>query len=193
MYEVRIVIADSDKSFRHSLKNILRQLDYLVAGEAAEATSALEIIFQAEPEVIVMDPYITGREGIDLTSIIDEHKVAPIVAVASYAYREIEEYAGLPGVYGVLTKPLVAGAVQPVIESAIAVFNRLLKCEKELSCLRKELENRKVIERAKGILMERKNLSEKDAYKTMQKISMDKCVSLAKVAESIILRFGRTC
>ncbi len=191
MYDTRIVIADSDASYRRSLKELFRQADYLVVGEAAETTSALQVIFQTEPEIVVMDPYLPGGEGIDLTSIIDEHRVAPVIAIASSEYGKVEEIARLPGVYGVILKPLVAGAVQPVIESALVNFDRLMRSEKELLSLRKEMENRKIIEKAKGLLVEKKQLSEKDAYKTMQKISMDKCVPMVRVAKTIIARFNQ--
>lgn len=189
MYGTRIVIADTDAAFRRTLKEAFRHADYQVVGEAADARGALQIIFQSDPHVVVMDPYLPGGEGIELTSIIDDHRVAPVVAVVSHSQGEIEDYARLPGVYGVLMKPLQGEPVQPVVESALANFERAIRMEKELKDLRHELENRKIIEMAKGLLMEKKKLTEKEAYKHMQKLSMDKCVPLARVARSVILHY----
>jgi AmiR/NasT family two-component response regulator len=191
MYEARIVIADNDPWFRKILKDLLRQTDYLLIGEASDAASALQTIFQTEPEVVIVDPYLPGGEGIDMASIIDEHRIAPIVAIATTGIRSLEEYANLPGVYGIIMKPLIESSLEPVIESALANFKRLMKSEKELADLRRDLENRKIIEKAKGLLMDKKNCSEKDAYKMMQRMSMDKCIPLARVARRIILRYGK--
>jgi len=189
MFGIRVVIADTDAVFRRHLKEAFRQADYQVVGEAKDTSSALQLIFQSEPHVVVMDPRIPGSEGVELTGIIDEHRVAPVVAVVSQTQSEIEDFARLPGVYGILLKPLQPIMVQPVIETAMASFDRAMKLEKELRSLRVELEDRKIIERAKGLLMERKKLTEREAYKILQKISMDRCTTLAKVARSIIMRY----
>lgn len=186
MFGTRIVIADADAAYRRVLREAFRHADYQVAGETSDARTALQIIFQNDPNVIVMDPRLPGSESVDVTGIIDEHRVAPVVAVVSHARREFEDYARLPGVYGILLKPLQDWMIQPVIETSLANFERAAKLEKELKEVRRELESRKVVERAKGLLMERKRMSEKDAYKYLQKISMDKCVPLAKVAREII-------
>jgi len=187
MFGTRIVIADTDAAYLRNLKEAFRHADYLVVGEAADARGALQVIFQAEPQVVVLDPYLPGGEGIDLTGIIDEHRVAPVVAIASLTRREYEDFARLPGVYGILLKPLQDWMVQPVIETALASYDRALKMAKELKDLRRELENRKIVEMAKGLLMERKKMSDQEAYKYMQKISMDRCIPLVKVAKNVIL------
>lgn len=189
MFGTRIVIAETDAAYRRALKEAFRHADYLVVGETTDARSALQIIFQTEPQVVVMDPYLPGGEGIELTGIIEEHRVAPVVAIASHVQREIEDFARLTGVYGVLLKPLQTGTVQPVIESALANFDRAMKMEKELKDLHRELESRKIIEMAKGLLMERRNLTEREAYKYLQKISMDRCLPLVKVARNVISHY----
>jgi response regulator NasT len=189
MFGTRIVIADTDAAYRRSLKEAFRQADYLVVGEATDARSALQAVFQAEPHVVVLDPHLPGSEGITLTEIISEHQVSAVVAIVSRLLSEIGEFARLPGVYGVLLKPLQGQAVQPVIESALINFERAVKYEKELKELRQELENRKVVERAKGLLMERKKISEREAYKYLQKISMDRSIPLVRVARNFIIRY----
>lgn len=189
MFGTRIVIADADATYRKSLKDAFRHADYMVVGEVADARGALQVIFQTEPHVVVMDPCLPGGEGFDLTGIIDEHRVAPVVAIVSNVYSEIEDFARLPGVYGILLKPLQNSLVQPVIESVRANFDRSMRLEKELRDLRQELQNRKIVEMAKGLLMERKKVTEKEAYKYLQKVSMDKCIPLVKVAKNVILHY----
>lgn len=191
MFGTRVVIADSDPLFRKALKEVFRHVDYLVVGEAADAHGALQIVFQHEPSVVVLDPSLPGTENMDVAGIIEEHRVAPVVVAISLSRGEIEDYARTPGVYGVLIKPLQEITVQPVIESAMANFERSLRLAKEIKELRKELENRKLLERAKGLLMEKKSMSEREAHKYIQKLSMDKCVPVAKVAKNIIIYYQK--
>ncbi|MFZ5597486.1 MAG: ANTAR domain-containing response regulator [Bacillota bacterium] len=191
MYGTRIVIADADAAYRRSLREAFRHADYFVVGEAADARSMLQMVFQADPHVVVMDPRIPGSEGIDLIGIIDDHRVAPVVAIVSHLQSEIGEIVRLPGVYGILLKPLHDMMVQPVIESALANFDRARSLEKEINEIRRELENRKLVERAKGVLMDRKKISEKEAHKYLQKISMDKCIPIARVARDVLVYYQR--
>lgn len=191
MFGTRVVIADSDSTFRKTLREVFRHIDYLVVGEAADAHSALQIVFQHEPSVVVLDPYLPGTENMDVASIIEEHRVSPVVVVVSQARGEIEDYARNPGVYGVLVKPLQEVTVQPVIESAMANFDRAMRLSKEVAALRKELETRKLVERAKGLLMEKKSLTEREAFKYIQKLSMDKCVPVDKIAKNIIVYYQK--
>jgi response regulator NasT len=186
MFGTRIVIVDADAAYRRCLKEAFRHADYLVAGEASDARGALQAIFQCDPQVVVLDPHIPGSEGIGLADIIDEHRVAPVVAVVPVTKGNLDDYVRLPGVYGILLKPFQEGTVLPVIETALCNFERALKLEKELKELRRELESRKVIEKAKGLLMERKMITEKEAYKYLQKMSMDRCTPLDRVAREII-------
>lgn len=186
MYGTRIVIADSDGNFRKNLREIFRHTDYQVVGEASDAHSALQMIFQHEPKLVVLDPWLPGTENINVAEIVDEHRVAPVVVAISQTRGEVEDFAWSPGVYGVLLKPVQDMTVQTVIESALANFDRAMRLSREINQLRKELETRKLVEQAKGLLMERKSMSEKDAFKYIQKLSMDKSVPLAKVAKNII-------
>ena len=191
MFGVRIVIADGDSIFRKSLKEIFRHIDYLVVGEAADAHSALQLIFQQEPNAVVLDPRLPGTENINVTDIIDEHRVAPVIMAVSQTLGEIEDYAWMPGVYGVLLKPVQDFSVQPVIETALANFDRAARLAREILQLRKELETRKLVEQAKGLLMEKKALSEKDAFKFIQKLSMEKCLPMLKIAKNIIIYYKK--
>ena len=186
MFGTRIVIADGDVIFRRTLKEVFRHADYMVVGEAVEARGALQLIFQQEPNVVVLDPHLPGTENMNVTEIIDEHRVAPVIMAVSNSLGEIEDYAWMPGVYGVLLKPVQDVTIQPVIEIALANFDRAMRLAGEIEQLRKELETRKLVEKAKGLLMEKKALTEKEAFKYIQRLSMDKSLPMLRIAKNII-------
>lgn len=184
----RVVIADSDLNFRRQLKDILRHAGCTLIREAGEGKSALQIVFQTEPDLVILEDRIPGSEGIDIAEIIGEHRVAPVVlAVEPTRQQNLEELARKNGVYGLLIKPLRETNILPVLEAALANFERVARLQKEVKDLRKQLETRKLVEQAKGLLMEKKGFSEQEAYKYLQKISMDRCLPLARVARQVIL------
>jgi response regulator NasT len=182
----RVVIADSDLNFRRKIKDILRHMGYMVIGEAGDGKNALQVIFQVEPEIVILEEKIPGSEGIDIAEIVGEHQVAPVVLTVEINPRGVEELARKTGVYGILTKPLQETNILPVLETALANFERVTRLQKEASDLRRQLETRKLVEQAKGLLIEKEGISEQEAYKYLQKISMDKCLPMAKVARQVI-------
>ncbi len=184
----RVVIADSDLNFRRQLKDILRHAGCTLIREAGEGKSALQIVFQTEPDLVILEDRIPGSEGIDIAEIIGEHRVAPVVlAIEPTRQQNLEELARKNGVYGLLIKPLQETNILPVLEVALANFERVTGMQKEVKDLRKQLETRKLVEQAKGLLMEKKGFGEQEAYKYLQKISMDNSLPLARVARQVIL------
>jgi len=184
----RVVIADSDLNFRRQLKDILRHAGCTLIREVGEGKSALQIVFQTEPDLVILEDRIPGSEGIDLAEIIGEHRVAPVVlAVEPTRQQNLEELARKNGVYGLLIKPLLETNILPVLEVALANFERVTRMQKEVKDLRKQLETRKLVEQAKGLLVEKRGFSEPEAYKYLQKISMNHSLPMAKVARQVIL------
>lgn len=187
MPATRVVIAHSDVNFRRKLKDALRLAGYTLIREAGEGKSALQIVFQTEPDLVILEEQIPGGEGIDLAEIIGEHQVAPVVLAVQINQPGLVELARKNGVYGLLTHPLQETNIIPVLEAALANFERVIGLQKEVKELRRQLEMRKLVEQAKGLLMEKRGLSEKEAYKYLQKMSMDRCLPMAKVARQVIL------
>lgn len=188
----RVVIADSDENFRRQLKDILRHAGCTLIREAGEGKSALQIVFQTEPDLVILEDRIPGSEWSDVAEIIGEHRVAPVVLTVEANYQQnLEELARKTGVYGLLTKPLQETNILPVLEAALANFERVTRMQKEVQDLRKQLETRKLVEQAKGLLMEKKGWREQEAYKYLQKISMDRCVPMARVARQVILALNK--
>ncbi|WP_066638280.1 ANTAR domain-containing response regulator [Desulfolucanica intricata] len=187
MYGNRIVIADADQAFLKSLKASLTNDGYLVIGEACDAQSALEVIFRTEPDLIIMDANIPGCEGLQFVRIIEEHRVAPVLLLTAYSHRELVEEAKHSWIFGYLLKPVNQDNLFPAIEIAIANFKKIIKLERENKELKKLLEERKLVDKAKGLLMEKKGISEREAHKYLQKVSMDKSIPISKVAKKVIM------
>jgi response regulator NasT len=186
MFETRVVIADADTENRQKLKEILTHAGYMVAGVVEDGRSALKVISQKEPDVVIMDARLPGSEGLEIARIIEEHRAAPVILLTEAHEQDIVEATAPTWIFGYLIKPVEDKQLFMAIEIAIASFKKIVKLEEENKRLRQALEERKLVERAKGLLMEVKGMSEKDAYKYMQRKSMDNCVSIARVARQII-------
>jgi len=191
MFGARVVIADADTSYRKKLKEILNQAGYLVVGEVGEGRSALKVIFQTEPDVVIMDAMLPGLEGLDVVRIIEEHRVAPVILLAYPHEWEVLEKDKFSWVFAFLVKPVSELLLFPAIEIAVANFRKLVRLEEENKRLRQALEERKLVEKAKGLVMEARGLNEKEAYKFLQKLSMDNCMPIARVARRIIARYDK--
>lgn len=187
MNGARVVVVDPNDGFRRQIVEILRQAGYLVVAEAGDRREILPCVFQIQPDVVIMDAGWPGQKNFLVAKVIEEHRVAPVVFTMPYNQRGIIETARARGVYGVIIKPVSEEVVVPVLETAMACFHRLLEMEEENKKLRRDLETRKLVERAKGLLMEKKGLSEREAFRYIQKLSMDRCVPIAKIARQLIM------
>lgn len=190
MFGTRVVIADADAEYREKLKETLLQAGYMVAGSVGNGRSALKAIFQTEPDIIIMDSKLPGAEGMEITRIIEEHRVAPFLLLASGPEQELLESAKFSWVFAILVKPVNNEQLFTAIELAIANFKRIIKLETENKRLKKALEERKLVEKAKGLLMEQKGICEKDAYKLLQKLSMNRCLPIGKIARQVITYYS---
>ncbi|MCS5695617.1 ANTAR domain-containing protein [Desulfofundulus thermocisternus] len=186
LYRIRVVVGESDRDFRARLKETLRHAGYMVIGETQDSRSLLQLVFQTTPELVILEYRLPGSEGMDVAGIIEEHHVAPVLLTADLHQYNVAELVRLPGIYGVLSRPLQEEMVVPAVETALASFERIVRLEKEVTSLRKTLEERKLTERAKGLLMERKGMTERQAHKYLQKLSMDRCIPISRLAREII-------
>ncbi len=186
MFGTRIIIADADVGNRKKIKEMLVQAGYMVTAEVGDGRSALKVIFQTEPDLVIMDSKLPGVQGLGIIRIIEENRTAPVILlIESHEQGLLEEVKDF-WIFGCLPKPLSDAQLFPAIEIALANFKKFTKLVEENKRLKTALEERKLVEKAKGIVMEAKGLSEQEAYKYMQKLSMDKCVPIARVARSIM-------
>jgi AmiR/NasT family two-component response regulator len=183
----RVIIADDESIIRMDLREMLTNLGYLVVGEAGDGRSAVNLARELKPDVAIFDIKMPGMDGIEAARILTEEKIAPVVLLTAYSQRDLVERAKEAGVVGYITKPMRESDLTPAIEVAMARFSEFRALEKEVGDLKQALETRKLVDRAKGILMDTQGLTEAEAFRKIQKMSMNKRRPMKDVAEAIIL------
>lgn len=182
-----MIIADDESIIRMDLREMLTNLGYLVIGEAGDGRSAVNLARELRPDVVIMDIKMPDMDGIDAAKILTEERIAPTLLLTAYSQQELIERAKAAGVVGYIVKPFRESDLAPAIEVALARFAEFRALEKEVGDLKLALETRKLVDRAKGILMDTQKLTEAEAFRKIQKMSMNTRKPMKEVAEAIIL------
>lgn len=185
--QTRVVIADDESIIRMDLKEMLSGLGYLVVGEAGDGRQAINLARELKPDLVIMDIKMPEMDGISAAKVLTEERIAPVLLLTAYSQQELVAGAREAGVVGYIVKPFRQDELMPAIEVALSRFREFRELEKEMGDLRETLEARKVIERAKGVLMDEYGLKEADAFRRIQKLSMDSRKSMREIAEAILL------
>lgn len=183
----RLVIAEDESISRLDLREMLANLGYLVVGEAGDGRTAVNLARELRPDLVIMDIKMPEMDGIAAAKVLTEEKIAPVLLLTAYSDREFVEGSLDAGVMGYIVKPFREAELVPAIELALARFREFRALEKQLGDTREVLETRKAVERAKGILMDTQGLREADAFRKIQKLSMNNRKSMREVAEAILL------
>lgn len=195
MYGLRIILADTDPAFRKHLKEKLHKAGYMVVGETSDGRSALQMIFNVQPDLVIMNARMPGRNGLEVAKIVEEHRVAPVILVTEINMREHDELKEALEYWLIsyILKPVDEINLFPAIEVSVASFKKICMLEEQNRKLKHTLETRKILERAKGLLAEFKGMTEQEAFKYIQKLSMDRCQPIRNIAKQIIagLEAGR--
>lgn len=187
MWQNRIFIASADPSSRQNLKHMLEREGYLIIGDASDGSQALRMIRTLQPGLVILDSELQGTSALEVARIIEEDRVAPIVLLATSWQRNLlNQMRELP-IFAYIIKPFQENTLLPAVEAAIANYQRVCHLQEEISRLKETLAARKIIERAKGILMDAMGLTEAEAYRRIQRESMDRCLPMKRIAEAIIL------
>lgn len=183
----RIIIADDESLIRLDLREMLTHLGYDVIAEAGDGRSALDLAKKLQPDLVIMDIKMPDLDGITAAEELTRLQIAPVVLLTAYSDQALVERAKEAGVVGYVVKPFREAELMPVIELSLARFDEFRSLERELGDLKEALEARKLIERAKGVLMEVYGLKEAEAFHRIRKTSMDARKSMKEVAEAILL------
>ena len=186
MRPLRIVIADNESIIRMDLKEMLEEAGHTVVGEAVNGQKAVELAKKYRPDLVIMDVKMPNMNGITAAKLISAEKLAPVLLLTAFSQKEIVEKAKESGVLAYLVKPVKEANLFPAIEIALSRFGEMQELEKELEDLKHSLETRKILDRAKGILMDAHHLNESEAFRRIQQYSMAKRISIREVAEAII-------
>jgi AmiR/NasT family two-component response regulator len=187
MAKRRVIIADDESLIRLDIKEMLTTLGYLVVGEAGDGVSAVNLARELRPDLVIMDIKMPGMDGIAAAKVLTEEKVAPVLLLTAFSQQDLVERAREAGVVGYIVKPFREAELVPAIEIALARFQEFQALEKETADLKETLETRKLVDRAKGILMDSQGLTEAAAFRRIQKMSMNTRKSMKEIAQAIIL------
>jgi len=183
----RVVIADDESIIRLDLGEMLANLGYEVVGEGSDGAIAVELAHRLRPDLVIMDIKMPGMDGIAAAQELTRARIAPVLLLTAYSEQHLVERAREAGVIAYLVKPFREAELLPSIEIALARFAEFQAVEQEVHSLKEALETRKLIEQAKGILMETQGLKESEAFHRIRKASMDTRKSMREIAEAILL------
>jgi response regulator NasT len=187
MIPLRILIGDDESIRLMSLRKQLSALGHHVVAEASNGEEAVALAEATQPDLAILDIKMPVVDGIEAAQQITRGRPIPIILLTAYSEAELVERAAQANISAYLVKPVAEEDLLPAITLALIRFRQFEALRREVSDLREALEARKVIERAKGILMRRLNLTEDDAFRRLQKQSQDSNRRLSEVAEAIIM------
>ncbi len=187
--KIRVVIADDEPITKMDLNELLSEAGYEVVGEASDGFDAVEICRQKHPNLVLLDIKMPLLDGLSAAKIIHEENLAEtIMMMTAYSERGFIEQAKESGVGGYLVKPIDEKSLIPNIEMAVNRSREIGKLRKDIAKANDRLENRAIIEKAKGQLMQQEKISEQEAYDYIRRLSQTKHLSMKRVAEIILKR-----
>jgi AmiR/NasT family two-component response regulator len=181
-----VVIAEDEVLIRMDLAEMLVEEGYDVVGQAGDGARAIELAEELRPDLVILDVKMPVLDGISAAESIARQRIAPVIVLTAFSQRELVERARDAGAMAYLVKPFSQSDLVPAIEMALSRFAELRAVESEVADLKEQLETRKVVDRAKGVLQEQLSLSEPEAFRWIQKTAMDLRLSMKQVAEGVI-------
>ena len=183
---IRIVLAEDEAIIRLDLRESLQEEGYEVVGDVGRGDKAVEMVEDLRPDVAIFDIKMPGMSGLEAAKIVSDKKICPVVMLTAFSQREIIEQARDAGALAYLVKPFQKTDLVPAIELAIARFAELRSLSGEVAALGAQLEIRKLVDRAKGVLIDKHQMSESDAFTFIQSKAMSQRMKMGEIAEQII-------
>jgi two-component system, response regulator PdtaR len=187
---LRVLVAEDEALIRLDLTEMLREEGYDVVGEAGDGDEAVRLARELRPGLVMMDIKMPGTDGLEAARAIAAERIAPVVMLTAFSQRDLVEQARDAGAMAYLVKPFSADDVVPAIELAASRFAEVTALETEVAGLTERLETRKAVERAKGLLMAKKKMTEPDAFRWIQRTAMDRRTTMKAVADAVVETFG---
>jgi len=182
----RIVIAEDEAIIRLDLRETLEDEGYKVVGDCGRGDEAVELVRSHKPDVAILDIKMPGMSGLEAALLISNEKICPVVMLTAFSQREIIEQARDAGALAYLVKPFQRADLVPAIELAIARFGEMRALTGEVEALGAQLEVRKLVDRAKGILIDKFGMTENDSFSYIQKMAMSERTRMGDIAGRII-------
>jgi len=184
---LKVVIVEDDPATRQLLRNIVEnQLGHQVIGEAATGTDMVRTVLNLEPDVVVFDIHLPHQDGLDALAQIYQEKIIAAVAITADQDADLVRRAMEEHVLAYLVKPIDANQLRPALQVAWARFQELHSLTVENTSLKQTLQNRKIIERAKGVLMKRFRWTEAEAFRRLQRGAMNRRMPMVDLAQSVL-------
>lgn len=182
----RVVIAEDEAIIRLDLRETLEEEGYEVVAETGRGDKAVELVREHRPDLAILDIKMPGLDGLEASKAIAAEKLCPVVLLTAFSQREIVEQARDAGALAYIVKPFQKSDLVPAIEVAIGRFREIQLLASEVGALEEQLETRKIIDRAKGVLIDGAGLTESDAYAFIQRAAMSERSKMRDVAERIL-------
>ena len=188
---IRVVIAEDEAIIRLDLKESLEAEGYAVIGETGRGDEAIDLVRMLEPDLIILDIKMPGMNGIDAAKVISDEGLAAVILLSAFSQQDLIKEASNAGVLAYLVKPFQRSDLVPSIELALGRFEEISGLKQEAVMLRESLETRKLVDRAKGLLIDNYGLKESDAYRYLQKKAMEDRTTMKAVAEDVLADTSR--
>lgn len=182
----RIVIAEDEAIIRLDLRETLEEEGYLVVADTGRGDDAIELVRQHKPDVAIFDIKMPGLDGLDAARVVSAEKICPVVMLTAFSQREVIEQARDAGALAYLVKPFQKTDLVPAIELAIGRFREMMTLSGERDALGEQLELRKLLDRAKGLLIDKYSMTEQSAFDFIQKNAMSTRAKMVDVANQIL-------
>ncbi len=182
----RVVVAEDESLIRLDIVEILRDNGFDVVGEAGDGETAVQLATELRPDLVVMDVRMPQLDGIKAAERLTKDHIAPVVLLTAFSQKELVEQATEAGALAYVVKPFTPADLLPAIEIALARYAQIVALESEVADMVERFETRKLVDRAKGLLNEKMGLSEPEAFRWIQKASMDRRLTMHDVAQAVI-------
>jgi AmiR/NasT family two-component response regulator len=182
----RVVVAEDESLIRLDIVEILRDNGFDVVGEAGDGETAVQLATELRPDLVVMDVRMPQLDGIKAAERLTRDHIAPVVLLTAFSQKELVEQATEAGALAYVVKPFTPADLLPAIEIALARYAQIVALETEVADMVERFETRKLVDRAKGLLNEKMGLSEPEAFRWIQKASMDRRLTMHDVAQAVI-------